>query len=76
MLKNYASWLAIRDDAFTSPEQSDWCNNILIHLYNSAPVLPVNVSMQTLFFDAATGCICTCEEYLVWGQDCNTARLS
>ena len=34
---------AICDDA-NLPEQSDWCNNMLIHTYDFVPVLPVNVS--------------------------------
>ena len=38
--------LAICDDSaqLTLPEQSDWCDNMPIHSYNYAPVLPVNVS--------------------------------
>ena len=29
---------------FTWPEQSDWCNNLPIRLYDYTPVLPVNMS--------------------------------
>ena len=29
---------------FTLPEQSDWCDNILIRSYDYIPVLPVNMS--------------------------------
>ena len=31
-------------DEFTLPEQSDWCNNMLIHSYNYTPISPVKVS--------------------------------
>jgi len=50
---------------FTLPEQSDWCDNVPIHSYDCAPVLPMNVS-RPYFLIRPQG---VREKFGVWGRD-------
>ena len=64
--KEFASWLFVMMlTQFTLPEQSDWYDNVLIRLYDEAPVLPVNVS-RPYFSIRPQGAR---EKFGVWGRD-------
>ena len=63
--KKFASWLFMMTHNAISPEQSDWCDNMTLRLYNYAPVLPVNVS-RPYFSTRPHGAR---EKFGVWGRD-------